>query len=118
MKKNKRSKTAEAVAAVRAYHLLYQDSVVFEDPYAIQLTSLTWRIFLKIRTLNWLLMKTLHHGLLPVFAAALGRACYAEEQLDKAQERLQVLDKACYFGCDEFDELEEAIEVYRSQNSS
>jgi tetratricopeptide (TPR) repeat protein len=39
-------------------------------------------------------------------------------QLDKAQERLQVLDDACYFGCDEFDELEEAIEVYRSQNSS
>jgi len=39
-------------------------------------------------------------------------------QLDKAEERLQVLDDACYFGCDEFDELEEAIEVYRSQNSS
>jgi tetratricopeptide (TPR) repeat protein len=39
-------------------------------------------------------------------------------QLDKAQERLQVLDEACFFGCDEFDELEEAIEVYRSQNSS
>ena len=39
-------------------------------------------------------------------------------QLDNAQERLQVLDKACFFGCDEFDELEEAIEVYRSQNGS
>ena len=39
-------------------------------------------------------------------------------QLDKAQERLQVLDKACFFGCEEFDELEEAIEIYRSQNAS
>jgi len=39
-------------------------------------------------------------------------------QLDKAQERLQVLDKACFFGCDEFDELEEAIETYQSQNAS
>ncbi len=39
-------------------------------------------------------------------------------QLDKAQERLQVLDKACFFGCDEFDELEEAIKTYQSQNSS
>jgi len=39
-------------------------------------------------------------------------------QVDKAEERLQVLDKACFFGCDEFDELKEAIEIYRSQNAS
>jgi len=39
-------------------------------------------------------------------------------QLDKAQERLQVLDKACFFGCDEFDKLEEAIKTYQSQNAS
>ncbi len=39
-------------------------------------------------------------------------------QLDKAQERLQVLDKACFFGCKEFDKLEKAIETYRSQNVS
>ena len=39
-------------------------------------------------------------------------------QLDKAQERLRVLDKACFFGCDEFDELEEAIKTYQSQNAS
>jgi len=26
--------------------------------------------------------------------------------------------KACFFGCDEFDELKEAIEIYRSQNAS
>jgi tetratricopeptide (TPR) repeat protein len=39
-------------------------------------------------------------------------------QLNKAQERLQVLDKACFFGCKEFDKLEKAIETYRSQNAS
>ena len=39
-------------------------------------------------------------------------------QLDKALERLKVLDKACFFGCEEFDELEEAIETYRSQHAS
>jgi len=39
-------------------------------------------------------------------------------QLDKAQERLKVLDDACFFGCEEFDELEEAIEMYRSKNAS
>lgn len=38
--------------------------------------------------------------------------------LEKAEERLAVLDDACFFGCDEFDELEEAIEEYRKQNPS
>ena len=39
-------------------------------------------------------------------------------QLDKALERLKVLDDDCFFGCEEFDELEEAIEIYRSKNPS
>jgi tetratricopeptide (TPR) repeat protein len=38
--------------------------------------------------------------------------------LEKAEERLAVLDDACFFGCDEYDELEEAIEAYRRQNPS
>jgi tetratricopeptide (TPR) repeat protein len=39
-------------------------------------------------------------------------------QLDKAEERLEVLDKECFFGCKEFDELEQAIADYRKQNPS
>jgi tetratricopeptide (TPR) repeat protein len=39
-------------------------------------------------------------------------------QPDKAEERLEVLDKECFFGCDEFDELEAAIAEYRKQNPS
>ena len=39
-------------------------------------------------------------------------------QLDKAEERLEVLDKDCFLGCEEFDELEEAIAEYRKQNPS
>jgi tetratricopeptide (TPR) repeat protein len=39
-------------------------------------------------------------------------------QLDKAEERLEVLDKECFFGCEEFDELKEAIADYRKQNPS
>ncbi len=39
-------------------------------------------------------------------------------QLDKAEKRLAVLDKACFFGCDEFDDLEQAIAKYREQNPS
>ncbi|MCP4765474.1 MAG: tetratricopeptide repeat protein [Gammaproteobacteria bacterium] len=37
---------------------------------------------------------------------------------DLALERLEVLDADCFFGCDEYDELKEAIEDYRVQNPS
>jgi tetratricopeptide (TPR) repeat protein len=37
-------------------------------------------------------------------------------QLDKALERLEVLDKECFFGCEEYDDLKEAIEKYRTGN--
>jgi tetratricopeptide (TPR) repeat protein len=46
----------------------------------------------------------------------LGELYLQTGQLDKAVERLKVLDEACYFGCDEFDELEQAIENYRIEN--
>ena len=36
--------------------------------------------------------------------------------LEKAEQRLQVLDGACFFGCDEYDELKQAIEDFRSRN--
>jgi len=39
-------------------------------------------------------------------------------QLEKAEERLAVLDKACFFGCGEYDKLKQAIREYRSKNSS
>ncbi len=39
-------------------------------------------------------------------------------QLDKAEERLGVLDDACFFGCREYDKLKQAITEYRQQNPS
>jgi Tfp pilus assembly protein PilF len=48
----------------------------------------------------------------------LGELYLQTGQLDKAEERLEVLDKECFFGCEEFDELEEAIADYRKQNPS
>jgi len=36
-------------------------------------------------------------------------------ELRKAEERLAVLDKACFFGCDEYSDLKEAIEAYKKQ---
>lgn len=34
-------------------------------------------------------------------------------QLNKAEERLVVLDKACPWGCEEYDDLKEAVEKYK-----
>lgn len=39
-------------------------------------------------------------------------------QPEMAEERLKVLDGACFFGCDEYDELENAIEAYRAEKQT
>lgn len=38
--------------------------------------------------------------------------------LDKARERLDVLDNACFFGCEEYRELKAKIEAYQAQAGS
>ncbi|MGH6947429.1 MAG: tetratricopeptide repeat protein [Kiloniellales bacterium] len=38
--------------------------------------------------------------------------------LPKAEERLEVLDGACFFGCSEYRELKEAIASYKAKQSS
>ena len=87
MKPAQRSKTAEAVAAVRAVHLLYDRPVVFEDPFAIHLTSSSWRLIAKSRLLHWLVARTMLRGFRPVHAQFLARARYAEEKLENAVGR-------------------------------
>jgi methyltransferase (TIGR00027 family) len=84
MEKHKRSRTAEAVAAVRAYHLLRERPVIFEDPLAIRLTSSGWRIICKNRFLSWIVLEKLMSSLRPVRAQVLVRARYAEDLLEKA----------------------------------
>ena len=37
-------------------------------------------------------------------------------QLDKAEERLAVLDKDCWLGCSEYTELKESIKKYKANN--
>ena len=39
-------------------------------------------------------------------------------QLDKAKERLAVLDGACFFGCEEYRELKAKIKAYQAKASS
>ena len=44
----------------------------------------------------------------------LGELYLETGQLDKAEERLAVLDKACWLGCDEYTELKESIDKYKT----
>lgn len=46
----------------------------------------------------------------------LGELYLETDQLDKAEERLEVLDKVCAGGCEEYDDLKEAIEKYKATN--
>ena len=39
-------------------------------------------------------------------------------QLDKAEQRLAVLDKACRFGCSEYSDLKKAIAQYKANGST
>ncbi len=48
----------------------------------------------------------------------LGELYLETGQPEKAEERLEVLNQACFFGCEEYDELKEAIESYKARQSS
>jgi len=86
MKQRQRSKTAEVTAAVRAWNTLYGDPEVFEDRFAIQLTSLCWRTIARNRTLSWVVVEKILKPIRPFTTVILGRARYAEELLEVAIE--------------------------------
>ena len=46
----------------------------------------------------------------------LGELYLETDRLELAEERLAVLDDACFFGCEEYDELKQAIEAYKAAN--
>lgn len=48
----------------------------------------------------------------------LGELYLELDQLAKAEERLKVLDKACFFGCEEYSELKEKIVAYKAKTGS
>ena len=85
MKYKQRHSTAEATAAMRAVHLLYHQPVVFNDPYALQLTSPALRRVCQNRFFRWLLKrKSISESLRPITAQVVSRAKYAEEKLEQA----------------------------------
>ncbi|MCP4133728.1 MAG: class I SAM-dependent methyltransferase [bacterium] len=84
MEKNQGSKTADGAAACRAWHLRYGNPVIFEDPFAFQLTSPVWRFLAGNRFLSWLITNKLLRSIRPAFANILSRACFTEALLEKA----------------------------------
>ncbi len=48
----------------------------------------------------------------------LGELYLELDRLDAARERLEVLDDACFFGCEEYSELKAKIEAYMAQTGS
>ena len=70
---------------MRAAHFLYHQPVVFNDPYALQLTSPTMRRACQNRFIGWLLRRQfISESLRPITAQVVARARYAEEKLAQA----------------------------------
>ena len=82
--KSKHSKTADQVAAVRARHMLQCQPPIFEDQYAMAMTSSLWRMFIKYRLLDKIFTKALFGPLFPIQAAIIIRARFNEDCLQQA----------------------------------
>ena len=66
MMSSSHSRTAEATAAIRASHLLYDAAPIFVDPYAVCLTSVLWRTVCRSRLLHQAVVRGLLGALRPV----------------------------------------------------
>ena len=86
MKADQASRTSENTAALRAIHLLrHGEPKIFEDAYAMRLTSRRWRRIIGSRFLYWLVNRDSLYGWVhPVIGDLVARARYAEEQLESA----------------------------------
>jgi len=86
MKAERASRTSDNAAALRAVHFIrHGEPKIFEDPYAIRLTSRFWQRIVGNRVLYRLFFKSAFYGWIhPVIGDLVARARYAEEQLEGA----------------------------------
>ncbi len=75
---------AEAAAAVRAAHRIYEESAIFDDPYALKLTSPGWRFIAQNHFLYNLIVKRFLRVLRPAHGQVLARSQYTEDRLAAA----------------------------------
>ena len=84
MKDNNVSRTAEIVAAMRAKHTMYDEPVIFEDPFVIDFCNKQWQGMLRAGSLPWKVMDQVSRGMKPISLEVIGRARYTEDLLDLA----------------------------------
>ncbi len=84
MKAEKRSRTAQMAAVIRALHYAHELPVVFEDPFASRLAGPVWHLLCKSRLLYLAATRTLYKSLDPIRRQILARARYAEDKLEEA----------------------------------
>ena len=87
MQEQHHSKTAEAAAMARAAHRRYDRPIVFDDSYALALTSPFWRLVCRVPALHWLILKKIMRPLRPVMGQVVSRARYTEDCLEAAITR-------------------------------
>ena len=71
-------------ATIRAAHLRFQDSPIFEDRYALQMLPPFWRAAGSYRPLKWLVGDVVLGVYRPVYPSVVLRARYSEDQLLEA----------------------------------
>ena len=84
MQEGRASRTAEVAAATRAIHHLDGGPRVFDDPYALQLTSPTLRRIVEARPARWFLTQVAFRWRRAVSAEVVARSRYAEDLLEEA----------------------------------
>ena len=80
----KPSKTAELVAAVRAYHLKCARPPIFVDQFAIDLCGKPWHTVVSNRLLAWFMVDILLRALKPLIMAPIVRAKFCEDRVEQS----------------------------------
>ena len=78
------STTASLAAGIRAHHWQWNPAPIFADEYAVDMLSLGWRLIVKNRLLNWLVVNKLLAPFHPIHTENILRVRYAEDCLNEA----------------------------------
>ena len=78
------SMTASMAAGIRAHHRQWNPAPIFADEYAVNMVSLGWRLIVKNRLLNWLIVDKLLAPFHPIHTENILRVRYAEDGLREA----------------------------------
>ncbi len=81
------STTAVLVATIRAVHLRFHETKIFEDDYALHMLPPFWHAVASYRFMKWLVGDVILGVYRPVYPAVVLRARYTEDQLLEAIEK-------------------------------